>query len=213
MRELNTPTTDFAADTFTHLMNSELAKQLKEAFLLRTARPTELHVGRRLVLGFFLFADVKWTTISVQFKRAAQCWAAWQKRKRKGAKVRVFKLRCPFSLEEFQKEGEAAAQRNSERWKGKEQRWCWKNKVKVCLKLQQQLTKVSRLPAQVSSPLKPCFICRYFIQYIVMIIIIINTLETVEWITNVFSQLALHTKKLMKMKKKPMNVKPAQILS
>lgn len=78
MREFKSPTTDFAAHTFIHLINSELAKQLKGAFLLRTARPTKLHVGRRLVLCFVffilsLFADVKWTTISVQFKRAAQC--------------------------------------------------------------------------------------------------------------------------------------------
>lgn len=94
------------------------------------------------------------------------------KKKRKGAKVRVFKLRCPFALEEFQKEGEAAAaQRNSERSKGKEQRWCSKNKVKVCLKLQQQLTKVSRPPAPFRSPLKdliywhilhPIYCCYYY---------------------------------------------------
>lgn len=72
MRE--SPTTDFAADTFSHLINSELAKQLKEAFLLRTARLTKLHVGPCIFCFlFFLFADVKWTTVSVQFKRAAQC--------------------------------------------------------------------------------------------------------------------------------------------
>lgn len=72
MREFKLPTADFVADTFTHLINSELANQLTEACLLSTARPSKLHVGRRFVL-FFLFADVKRTTISVQFKRAAQC--------------------------------------------------------------------------------------------------------------------------------------------
>lgn len=37
MRELKSPTTEFAADTFTPLINSESSPQLKDAFLLRTA--------------------------------------------------------------------------------------------------------------------------------------------------------------------------------
>lgn len=54
MREFKSPTADFVADTFTHLINSELANQLTEACLLSTARPSKLHVGRRLVLFFFI---------------------------------------------------------------------------------------------------------------------------------------------------------------
>lgn len=38
-----------------------------------------------------------------------------KKKKEKGPRSEFFKLRCPFFLEEFQEEGEGAAQRNSER--------------------------------------------------------------------------------------------------
>lgn len=113
MRELKSPTTEFAADTFTPLINSESSPQLKEAFLLRTvARGLAFGSGRAFFYSLMLNGQQSVCGSKEQLSAERH---GRKKKKKKGAKVRVFKLRCPFSLEEFQKEGEREAQSNSER--------------------------------------------------------------------------------------------------